>query len=792
MSKNKTSLIYKILKERIMILDGAMGTMIQGYQLTEKDYCGDLFVNHPVSLFGNHDLLSLTRPDIIAAIHKAYLLAGADFIETNTFSSTTIAQQDYQTEDYVYELNFSAAKLARNAADEITSLTPDKPRFVIGALGPTNRTASLSPDVNRAEFRNISFDELVAAYTLAIEGLVKGGVDVLMIETVFDTLNCKAAIYATKTYFSKENLNLPIMISGTITDASGRTLSGQTIEAFWISVQHAKPLSIGINCALGAAEMRPYLQTLATISNSMVCAYPNAGLPNELGGYDQSPAQMAALIKEFAESGFLNIVGGCCGTTPEHIAAIAQVVSQIPPRKPAISEPYCQLSGLEVLTIRPETNFINVGERTNVSGSARFAALIRNNDFETALEVARQQVENGAQIIDVNMDDAMLNSELAMETFLKFIASEPDICRLPIMIDSSKWSVLQAGLKCVQGKAIVNSISLKEGETEFLKQATEILNFGASVVVMAFDEQGQADTKEKKIAICERVYHLLTKQAGFKPQDIIFDPNIFAVATGIEEHDNYAKDFIEAITEIKKRCPGVLISGGVSNISFSFRGNNPVRESMHSVFLYHAIQAGMDMGIVNAGQLQIYEEIPKQLRDIVEDVILNRSKEATERLLAIADEFKAENKSVVKTLAWRNQSVAERLSYALINGITDFIEPDVEEARLLSKRPLEVIEGPLMDGMNTVGDLFGAGKMFLPQVVKSARVMKKAVAYLLPFIEQEKAINKLAATHKGAILMATVKGDVHDIGKNIVCVVLQCNGYRVIDLGVMVSSEKIL
>lgn len=789
--KNRT--LHDILQKRIMLLDGAMGTMIQAYKLTEADYRGSLFLDHPIPLLGNHDILALTRPDIIREIHLQYLAAGADFIETNTFNATSISQADYALQDHVYEINYAAAKLAREAVDSINKLTPEQPRFVVGVLGPTNRTTSLSPDVNRPEYRAISFDQLVSAYQTALTALIDGGIDVIMIETIFDTLNCKAAIYAIETYFEEHQIRLPLMISCTITDNSGRTLSGQTVEAFWISIQHAKPFAVGINCALGAEEMRPYLATLAEIAPTYVSAHPNAGLPNAMGEYDQSAALMAELIKDFATEGFINIVGGCCGTTPKHIQEIATALKTVTPRIIPQANPLTQLSGLEPLIIRPETNFINVGERTNVAGSANFAQLIRDNQYENALSVARQQVENGAQIIDINMDDAMLDAEFAMDTFLKFIGSEPDIARVPIMIDSSKWSVLIAGLKCIQGKGIVNSISLKEGEATFLKQAKEILKFGAAVIVMAFDEQGQADTKARKIEICQRAYQLLTEKVGFNPADIIFDPNIFAVATGIEAHNCYALDFIEATHSIKKSCPRALISGGVSNVSFSFRGNNPIREAMHSVFLYHAIKAGMDMGIVNAGQLQIYEEIPAELKQHVEDVILNRRDDATERLLNIAASVKNNKENNPNTnLAWRQTTVAERLNHALVNGITEYIDVDVEEARQQFSHPLELIEGPLMNGMNIVGDLFGAGKMFLPQVVKSARVMKKAVAYLLPYIEAANQTQGLAANKKGKILMATVKGDVHDIGKNIVSVVMQCNGYEVIDLGVMVPCEKIL
>lgn len=792
MIKNPTKFLAQLLQSRILILDGGMGTMIQSYNLKEADYRGSLFANHTHPLQGNNDLLSLTQPDIISAIHRAYLNAGADIIETNTFNGTSISQRDYQTEGHTHAINLTAAKLARTVADEITQKTPHKPRFVAGAIGPTNRTASISPDVNNPGYRNISFDELVAAYTESIDGLVAGGVDILLIETIFDTLNAKAALYAVKKYFSDHEIELPIMISGTITDASGRTLSGQTIEAFWYSMMHAKPLAIGLNCALGAKELRPYIQTLSKIANTYVSIYPNAGLPNEFGEYDESPEHMAGLIKEFAENGFLNIIGGCCGTTPQHIAAIAAAVHNIRPRIVPEPVPHCHLSGLEPLVIYPESNFINVGERCNVTGSARFKKLILEEEFETALAVAREQVENGAQILDINMDEAMLDSEQAMQTFLNMIASEPDIAKVPIMIDSSKWSVIEAGLKCVQGKSVVNSISLKEGETAFIKIAQEILRYGAAIIVMAFDEQGQADTQARKVEICQRAYKILTEQVGFAPYDIIFDPNIFAIGTGIKEHNNYAVDFIEATRDLKKILPFALISGGVSNVSFSFRGNNPIREAIHSVFLYYAIRAGMDMGIVNAGQLPIYEDIPKELLALVEDVVLNRREDATDRLLEIAGTFSGNNQAKEKDLTWRKEIVTKRLSYALIQGITEFIDEDVEEARQLFEKPIQVIEGPLMDGMNIVGDLFGDGKMFLPQVVKSARVMKKAIAYLIPFLEAEKDKSGQSSQAKGTILLATVKGDVHDIGKNIVGVVLQCNNYKVIDLGVMVPCEKIL
>lgn len=792
MKNNHPHLLEQLLKSRILILDGGMGTMIQSYHLQEVDYRGAEFASHSHPLQGNNDLLSLTQPEIISAIHRAYLNAGADIIETNTFNGTSISQRDYQTEAHTHAINLAAAKLARAVADEITQKTPHKPRFVAGAIGPTNRTASISPDVNNPSYRNVSFDELVIAYTESIDGLVVGGVDVLLIETIFDTLNAKAALYAVKKYFSDHQLELPIMISGTITDASGRTLSGQTIEAFWYSMMHAKPLTIGLNCALGAKELRPYIQTLSKIANTYISIYPNAGLPNEFGEYDESPEHMAGLIKEFAENGFLNIIGGCCGTTPQHISAVAAAVHSIWPRTIPESVSHCHLSGLEPLVIYPESNFINVGERCNVTGSARFKKLIMEGDFETALAVAREQVENGAQILDINMDEAMLDSEQAMQTFLNMVASEPDISKVPIMIDSSKWSVIEAGLKCVQGKSVVNSISLKEGEASFIQIAQEILRYGAAVVVMAFDEQGQADTQARKVEICQRAYKILTEKVGFSANDIIFDPNIFAIGTGIKEHNNYAVDFIEAIRVLKKLLPYALISGGVSNVSFSFRGNNPIREAIHSVFLYYAIRAGMDMGIVNAGQLPIYEDIPKELLILVEDVVLNRREEATDRLLEFAGTFSGNNQAKEKDLSWRKENVTKRLSYALIQGITEFIDEDVEEARHLFEKPIQVIEGPLMDGMNIVGDLFGDGKMFLPQVVKSARVMKKAIAYLIPFLEQEKIKSGDTNQTKGTILLATVKGDVHDIGKNIVGVVLQCNNYKVIDLGVMVPCEKIL
>jgi 5-methyltetrahydrofolate--homocysteine methyltransferase len=782
--------LKQALQQRILVLDGAMGTMIQGYKLQEADYRGARFADWPVDLKGNNDLLSITRPDVIREIHNAYLDAGADILETNTFNSTTISMADYRMQELSAEINRSAARLAREVADAVTARTPHKPRFVAGVLGPTNRTTSLSPDVNNPGYRNISFEQLAAAYYESTGALIEGGADIILIETVFDTLNAKAAVFAVKQYFDDHKIELPIMISGTITDASGRTLTGQTAEAFWNSLRHAEPLSFGLNCALGPKELRPYVQELATICDVHVSAHPNAGLPNELGGYDLTAVNMAAHIDEWAREGMLNIVGGCCGTTPKHIKAIAEVAAKYKPRKIPERPRSLRLSGLEACNIEQGALFVNVGERTNVTGSAQFLRLIKAGEYETALEVARQQVENGAQIIDVNMDEAMLDSAAVMKDFLNMLASEPDISRVPVMIDSSKWSVIEAGLRCIQGKGVVNSISMKEGEAEFIRQAKLVRRYGAAVIVMAFDEKGQADTQARKIEICTRAYKILTEQVGFPPEDIIFDPNIFAIATGIEEHNNYGVDFIEATRVIKQTLPHVRISGGVSNVSFSFRGNNPVREAIHAVFLYHAIRAGMDMGIVNAGQLGIYEEIPEELRNAVEDVVLNRRADATEKLLALADKYRGDGAVGVQKedLEWRGWPVNKRLEHALVKGITDYIEQDVEEARKQAAKPLHVIEGPLMDGMNVVGDLFGAGKMFLPQVVKSARVMKKAVAYLLPYMEQEKDSQQ----SNGRVLMATVKGDVHDIGKNIVGVVLQCNGYEVIDLGVMVPAEQIL
>ena len=765
--------------------------MIQGYHLEEADYRGDRFANWETDLKGNNDLLSLTQPKIIKAIHAAYLDAGADILETNTFNATSIAMADYAMEALVYEINVAAAGLARQAADEAIARQPEKPRFVAGVLGPTNRTCSMSPDVNDPGFRNISFDELVVSYSEAVKGLIDGGADIILIETVFDTLNAKAAVFAVDQYFEKIACKLPVMISGTITDASGRTLSGQTAAAFWNSLRHIEPVSIGFNCALGATELRQYINELSNISDTYVSAHPNAGLPNEFGEYDETPEAMAKELGDWAQQGFVNIIGGCCGTTPEHIKAIVDAVQKHPPRTIPDIPKQCRLSGLETLNITQDSLFVNIGERTNVTGSIRFKRLIIDDDFESALDVARQQVENGAQIIDINMDEGMLDSKAAIERFLKLIASEPDIARVPVMVDSSKWTILEAGLKCIQGKGVVNSISLKEGEENFIQQAKLVRRYGAAVIVMAFDEQGQADTFARKVEICQRAYKILTEQLNYPAEDIIFDPNIFAIATGIAEHNNYGVDFIEATKVIKQTLPYAMVSGGVSNVSFSFRGNNPVREAIHAVFLYHAINAGMDMGIVNAGQLAIYADIPDELRLAVEDVVLNRHPDSTETLLSLAEKYRADGSTVekIQAIEWRSWPVNKRLEHALVKGIADFIEEDTEEARLQAERPLHVIEGPLMDGMNVVGDLFGDGKMFLPQVVKSARVMKKSVAYLMPFMDADKSA---ALQTNGTILMATVKGDVHDIGKNIVAVVLQCNNYEVIDLGVMVPAEKIL
>ena len=783
--------LHHAAEQRILMLDGATGTMIQRHKLQEEDFRGTRFADWPQALGGNNDLLVLTRPDIIRDIHLAYLEAGADIIETNTFNATRVSQSDYGMEDLVGELNREAARIAREAADTISAQTPDKPRWVAGVIGPTSRTASISPDVNDPAARNTTFTELSDNYREATRALIEGGADIIMIETVFDTLNAKAAIFAVQDVYAELDIELPIMISGTITDASGRTLSGQTTEAFWNSVAHAKPFAIGLNCALGAEQLRPYVQELSRVSSTLVSAHPNAGLPNAFGEYDETAEETAAILDEFASSGLVNILGGCCGTTPEHIRAIADAVARHNTRALPDIEPACRLAGLEPFTISADSLFVNVGERCNVTGSARFKRLILEDDYTTALDVALTQVENGAQIIDINMDEGMLDAVDAISTFLKLIATEPDICRVPIMVDSSKWEVIEAGLQQIQGKALVNSISLKEGEDAFIHHAHLCKRYGAAVVVMAFDTDGQADTLERRIAICQRSYDILVKDVGFDPSDIIFDPNIFAIATGIEEHNNYAVDFIEACQWIRQNLPHAHISGGVSNVSFSFRGNNPVREAIHSVFLYHAIKAGLSMGIVNAGQLAVYDDLPEELRTAVEDVVLNRRDDGTEQLLAIADQYRGDgsvNESK-EDLAWREWPVNKRLQHALVKGITLFIEEDAEAARQQAQRPLDVIEGPLMDGMNVVGDLFGSGKMFLPQVVKSARVMKQAVAYLQPYIELEK---QGAPQSNGKILMATVKGDVHDIGKNIVGVVLQCNNFEVIDLGVMVPATTIL
>jgi 5-methyltetrahydrofolate--homocysteine methyltransferase len=791
-------LIEKELEKRILILDGAMGTMIQRFKLTEEDFRGERFRNHPKDLKGNNDLLALTRPDVILDIHRQYLEAGADIIETNTFSGTWVAQEDYKLESAVYDINYYSTKLARQACDEYTAKNPAKPRFVAGAMGPTNRLASMSPDVNDPGYRAINFDQLVDAFTEQIKGLVDGGADLLLIETVTDTLNCKAALFAANQYFDTIGRKLPIMVSGTITDAAGRILSGQTTEAFYNSCSHAGLLSIGLNCAMGAKELRPYLAEMSRVASCWVSVYPNAGLPNQFGEYDQMADEMAEIIRDFVDSGFVNILGGCCGTTPDHIAAIAKVAEGKAPRKRPEIEHCLRLSGLEPFTHKIGNMFVNVGERTNITGSAKFAKLIRENKYDEALAVAREQVENGAQVIDINMDEGMINSEEAMTRFLNLIAAEPDICRVPVMIDSSKWTVIEAGLKCVQGKSIVNSISLKEGEEKFIEYAKKIMRYGAATVVMAFDEKGQADNFERRIEICKRSYDILVK-IGFPPEDIIFDPNILTVATGIEEHNNYAVDFFNATEWIKKNLPHAKVSGGVSNVSFSFRGNNHVREAIHSVFLYHGIKRGLDMGIVNAGIIPVYSDIEPELLHHIEDVLLNRRDDATERMVEYSEKIKNLGKETKSTneLEWRGLPVKERLTHALVKGLSDFVDQDVEEARHLFERPIEVIEGPLMDGMNVVGDLFGEGKMFLPQVVKSARVMKKAVAYLLPFIEEEKKIRvaqglMAEGSTNGKVLMATVKGDVHDIGKNIVGVVLACNNYEIIDMGVMVPCEKIL
>jgi 5-methyltetrahydrofolate--homocysteine methyltransferase len=799
---SKARTLDEQLASRILVLDGAMGTMIQRHGLGESDFRGERFASHPRDLKGNNDLLVLTRPDVVTAIHEGYLSAGSDIIETNTFSSTAIAQADYGLETFAYELNVAGARLAKAAATAWTARTPERPRFVAGSMGPTNRILSISPDVGNPSFRNMTFDELCAAYKEQVRGLIDGGCDLLLLETIVDTLNAKAGIVAIEEVFDEKGVRLPLMISVTITDRSGRTLSGQTIDAFYVSIAHAAPFSVGINCALGARDMRPYVAELARLADCYVSCYPNAGLPNAFGEYDEQPPEMAACLEEFAASGFLNIVGGCCGTTPDHIAAIAAAVDGLPPRvvrgsalsqgAPGSGEGVARFSGLETLTVRPDSTFQMIGERTNVTGSVRFARLIRAGNYAEAAAVALEQVRAGANLLDVNMDEGMLDSARAMTDFLNYIATEPEIARVPIVVDSSNWSVIIAGLKCVQGKPVVNSISLKEGEEDFLLKARTLRRFGAGVVVMAFDEQGQADTIERKVAICRRAYHLLTDVAGVEPTDIIFDPNILAIATGLEEHNEYAINFIEATRIIKAECPGVRVSGGISNLSFSFRGNDAVREAIHSAFLYHAIKAGLDMGIVNAGQLTVYEDIPPDLLERVEDVIFNRRPDATERLIERAATAKGTDRRADQDLGWRTGTVEARLSHALVHGVVDFIEQDVEEARQKAARPLDVIEGPLMDGMKVVGELFGAGKMFLPQVVKSARAMKKAVAYLEPFMEAEQLASPTAARSQGRIVMATVKGDVHDIGKNIVGVVLGCNSYEVIDLGVMVACDRIL
>ncbi len=788
---DRSESLSKAARERILVLDGAMATMIQDLGLEESDYRGDRFRDHSHDLKGNHDVLVLTRPQEIERIHRIYLEAGADIVETNTFSATSIGQAEYGLEEFVYEINRAAGQVARKAADAVEVADPGRPRFVCGILGPTNRTASISPRVEDPAYRDISFEELAEVYEEQAKGLVDGGVDLLMVETIFDTLNAKAALFALESLFEKIGRRLPVMVSGTITDQAGRLLSGQTPEAFLNSVRHANPFSVGLNCALGARQLTPHLEELSRTADTLTSCHPNAGLPNEFGGYDQTPEEMARLVEDFVRRGLVNVIGGCCGTTPEHISALAEVVASYEPRTVPEPEPICRLSGLEPLNIGPALGFVNVGERTNVTGSRRFRTLIKEERFSEAVEVARGQVDGGAQIIDVNMDEGLLDSEAAMVHFLRLMASEPDISRVPVMVDSSRWEVLEAGLRCLQGKGVVNSISLKEGEEDFKEKARVIRRYGAAVVVMAFDEEGQADTKEDKVRICARAYRILTEEVGFPPEDIIFDPNVFAVATGIEEHRDYGVAFIEAVREIKATLPRALTSGGISNLSFSFRGNAAVRESMHAIFLYHAIRAGLDMGIVNAGALPVYDEIPAELRDAVENVLFDRGDDAGERLLELAERHKGEGKKLEEDLSWRERPVKERLTHSLVKGIDKWVEEDVEEARQQADQALDVIEGPLMDGMNVVGDLFGDGRMFLPQVVKSARVMKKAVAYLLPFMEDEKPEGE-EASGKGRVLLATVKGDVHDIGKNIVGVVLQCNGYEVVDLGVMVPSERIL
>jgi 5-methyltetrahydrofolate--homocysteine methyltransferase len=789
---NRSEALQRVLGQRILVLDGAMGTMLQSYGLVEGDFRGARFAAHAQPLKGNHDLLTLTRPDLVAAIHRAYFEAGADIAETNTFNSNALSQADYGTQHLVRELNLEAARLARRVADEVGERDPGRPRFVAGILGPTNRSATISPDVNDPGARNVGFDALVAAYAEQAEALLEGGADLLMIETVFDTLNCKAALFAVLEVLERRGQAVPLMVSGTITDRSGRTLSGQTAEAFWNSIRHAPLLAVGLNCALGARELRPYVEELARVADVPVSCHPNAGLPNAFGQYEQGPEEMAGILAGFAADGLLNIVGGCCGTTPAHIRAIATAVAGLPPRAVPRILPCTRLSGLEPLTIRADSQFVNVGERTNVTGSARFAELIKRGDFETAVEVAREQVENGAQVLDVNMDEALLDSVASMRRFLNLTAAEPDISRVPVMLDSSRWEVIEAGLRCLQGKGIVNSISLKEGEAAFVARARRIRRYGAAVVVMAFDEAGQADTYERRVAILTRAYRVLTEQVGFPPEDIILDPNIFPVGTGMAEHATYAVDFLHACRTLKDTLPHALISGGVSNLSFSFRGNGAVRQAMHSAFLYHARQAGMDLGIVNPGQLAVYDDIPADLLAAVEDVLFNRREDATDRLIALAERVTAAPKAKENDHEWRRWPVERRLAHALVAGILDHVEEDVEEARRARAHAIEVIEGPLMDGMNVVGDRFGAGKMFLPQVVKSARVMKRAVAYLVPFIERERAAGGRAPTSNGTIVLATVKGDVHDIGKNIVAVVLRCNGYDVVDLGVMVPAATIL
>ena len=784
--------IEEILKNRILVMDGAMGTMIQSYNLEEKDFRGDRFINHSCDLKGNNDILSIVRPDIIREIHTAYLEAGADIVETNTFNSTSISQADYQMEGIVYEINKTSAEIACSITSSFTSQNPDKPRFVCGAIGPTNKTASMSPDVSSPGFRNVDFDELKETYIEQVNGLIDGGVNLLLIETVFDTLNCKAALFAVETVLEEKKISIPLMVSGTITDASGRLLSGQTVEAFWHSIRHVDLLAVGLNCALGAEQIRPYVDEFSKIADTNVLVYPNAGLPNEFGGYDEDPHDMAIFLDEFASSGLVNIIGGCCGTGPEHIQEFNKSVKNKTPREIPIGLPLTKLSGLESVIIRPDSNFINIGERTNVTGSSKFRKLIKEDLYDEALSVALDQVQNGAQIIDVNMDEGLIDGEKAMVKFLRLIAAEPDISRVPIMIDSSKWTVIEAGLKNIQGKGIVNSISLKEGEDQFIKQGNLVRKYGAAVIVMAFDEQGQADTFERKVQICERAYKILTEIVGLSAEDIIFDPNIFAVATGIEEHNEYGKAFLDAARVIKEKMPHTHISGGISNLSFSFRGNNGIREAMHSCFLFHALKNGMDMGIVNPGQLTLYDDIDIELKSAIEDVLFNREPKATDNLVKLAENFKGTKRDKKVDDEWRSLPITERLSYALVEGIDQYIVEDTEIARSTLDMPIDVIEGPLMDGMNKVGDLFGAGKMFLPQVVKSARVMKKSVAYLIPFIEDEKQEKDLRDVSNGTIVMATVKGDVHDIGKNIVGVVLGCNGYNIIDLGVMVSADKII